>query len=175
MKPIVFSLEMKGKLPAAPRAPDRDQPHGSSPSHPPPLLSPPARRSAPTCATTPHPHLICRYSTRKRTRAPALCGLRRRERVVVGMRRFMPGGGGGREPPSSSSPGGRGGDRAAAGGLRYGGGDIPLGHDDGRPHLGVGAGERQQDGSMDMLARHSSSPTGFFSNLVMDNGELPPN
>lgn len=86
------------------------------------------------------------------------------------MRRFMPGGGGGREPPSSSSPGGRGGDRAAAGGLRYGGGDIPLGHDDGRPHLGVGAGERQQDGSMDMLARHSSSPTGFFSNLVMDNG-----
>jgi hypothetical protein len=92
----------------------------------------------------------------------------------------MPGGGGGgREPSSSSSSGGRGGDRAAAGGLRYGGGDISLGHGghDGRHHFGAGAGneERQQDGSMDMLARHSSSPTGFFSNLVMDNGELPPN
>jgi hypothetical protein len=92
----------------------------------------------------------------------------------------MPGGGG--EPSSSSSGGqhrsrhGEGGDdRAAAcgGQLRYGGGDISLGH--GHPQLGAGAGNEdrlQDDGSMDMLARHSSSPAGLFSNLVMDNGEL---
>jgi hypothetical protein len=90
----------------------------------------------------------------------------------------MPGGGG--EPSSSSSGGqhrsrhGEGGDdRAAAGGgqLRYSGGDISLGH--GHPQLGAGNEDRQQDdGSMDMLARHSSSPAGLFSNLVMDNGEL---
>jgi hypothetical protein len=50
-----------------------------------------------------------------------------------------------------------------------GGGDIPLGH--GHPQLGAGAGneDRQQNGSMDMLAHHSSSPAGLFSNLVMDN------
>ncbi|KAJ1279859.1 hypothetical protein BS78_04G188100 [Paspalum vaginatum] len=93
------------------------------------------------------------------------------------MRRFLPPGGGGGEPSSSSSsPGGRHqhGDLA---GLRYGGGgDISLGHgvgrhDEGRHHqLGVGEAERPQDGSMDMLARHSSSPAGFFSNLMVDNG-----
>ncbi|CAL4968381.1 unnamed protein product [Urochloa decumbens] len=105
------------------------------------------------------------------------------------MRRFLPGvgggGGGGGEPSSSSSSGGqhrqRGGERGGApGGLRYGGGDISLGHghDGGggghRHHqqLGGGEAERQQhdDGSMDMLARHSSSPAGFFSNLMVDNG-----
>ncbi|CAL4886850.1 unnamed protein product [Urochloa decumbens] len=101
------------------------------------------------------------------------------------MRRFLPGVGGGGEPSSSSSSGGqhrqRGGERGGApGGLRYGGGDISLGHghDDGggghRHHqqLGGGEAERQQhdDGSMDMLARHSSSPAGFFSNLMVDNG-----
>jgi len=94
------------------------------------------------------------------------------------MKRFLPvGGGGGGEPSSSSSSGGQhqqqgglAGQRAAAG-LRYRGGDISLGHehahDDGHRHL-----DRQTtDGSMDMLARHSSSPVGFFSNLVVDNGE----
>lgn len=91
----------------------------------------------------------------------------------------MPGGGG--EPSASSSSSGgqqhhhqlgeRGGDRAAAAGLRYGGGDISLGHH-GHPHHQLGGDDRQVDGSMDMLARHSSSPAGFFSNLVMDNGEL---
>jgi hypothetical protein len=101
------------------------------------------------------------------------------------MRRFLPaGGGGGGEPSSSSSSGGQhqhggglAGERAAAG-LRYRGGDISLGHghDDGHRrhqyHLGAGdAADRQNNGSMDMLARHSSSPVGFFSNLVMDNGE----
>lgn len=92
------------------------------------------------------------------------------------MRRFLPVGGGGGEPSSSSSSGGQhqqqgglAGQRAAAG-LRYRGGDISLGHehahDDGHRHL-----DRQTtDGSMDMLARHSSSPVGFFSNLVVDNG-----
>ncbi|CAN6279116.1 unnamed protein product [Urochloa humidicola] len=104
------------------------------------------------------------------------------------MRRFLPGvGGGGGEPSSSSSSGGHhrqrgGGDLAA--GLRYGGGDISLGHghDGGgggghRHHhqLGIGGGGREaerphDDGSMDMLARHSSSPAGFFSNLMVDNG-----
>ena len=85
------------------------------------------------------------------------------------MRRFLPVGGGGGEPSSSSSSGGRAGERAAEpAGLRYGGGDISLGH--GHEH-GGDAAERQQDGSMDMLARHSSSPAGFFSNLVVDNGE----
>jgi len=86
------------------------------------------------------------------------------------MRRFLPvGGGGGGEPSSSSSSGERAGERAAAAGLRYGGGDISLGH--GHGGGGGDAAERQQDGSMDMLARHSSSPAGFFSNLVVDNGE----
>ncbi|KAL6634698.1 hypothetical protein ACP70R_027369 [Stipagrostis hirtigluma subsp. patula] len=92
------------------------------------------------------------------------------------MRRFLPtggGGGGGGEPSSSSSSGGQHqhGDRA---GLRYGGADISLGHghDSGHHQFG-GGGEalERQDGSMDMLARHSSSPAGFFSNLVVvDNG-----
>ncbi|PAN06909.1 hypothetical protein PAHAL_1G296800 [Panicum hallii] len=99
------------------------------------------------------------------------------------MRRFLPVGGGGGEPSPSSSTGGRGelaGERGAAAGLRYGGGDISLGHGHGggggghRHHHQLGGGgdaaERQQDGSMDMLARHSSSPAGFFSNLVVDNG-----
>ncbi|CAL5021036.1 unnamed protein product [Urochloa decumbens] len=104
------------------------------------------------------------------------------------MRRFLPGvgGGGGGEPSSSSSSGGqhrqRGGELAGerGAGLRYGGGDISLGHghDGGGGHrrhhhqLGGGEAERQQhdDGSMDMLARHSSSPAGFFSNLMVDNG-----
>ncbi|KAL6899365.1 hypothetical protein ACP4OV_006023 [Aristida adscensionis] len=94
------------------------------------------------------------------------------------MRRFLPtgaGGGGAGEPTSSSSSGG--GDRA---GLRYGAGaDISLGHG----HDGSGSGSQfgggeaaaadRQDGSMDMLARHSSSPVGFFSNLVVDNGGYP--
>ncbi|KAK3158395.1 hypothetical protein QOZ80_2AG0136620 [Eleusine coracana subsp. coracana] len=89
------------------------------------------------------------------------------------MRRFMPGGGGGEPSASSSSSGGqhhqhgeRGGGDSRAAGLRYGGGDISLGHHghDGHHH------PHQLDGSMDMLARHSSSPAGFFSNLVMDNG-----
>ena len=85
------------------------------------------------------------------------------------MRRFLPVGGGGGEPSSSSSSGGRAGERAAEpAGLRYGRGDISLGHGHGH---GGDAAERQQDGSMDMLARHSSSPAGFFSNLVVDNGE----
>ncbi|XP_066327876.1 transcription factor bHLH129-like isoform X2 [Miscanthus floridulus] len=94
------------------------------------------------------------------------------------MRRFLPVGGGGGEPSSSSSSGGHhhqqgglAGQRAAAG-LRYRGGDISLGHenDDGhRRH------DRQTtDGSMDMLARHSSSPVGFFSNLMVDNGTAYP-
>ncbi|CAO2039539.1 unnamed protein product [Urochloa humidicola] len=116
------------------------------------------------------------------------------------MRRFLPGvggggGGGGGEPSSSSSasPAGqhrqqRGGELAGERGLRYGGGDISLGHghDGGgggggggghRHHhhqLGIGGGGdtegQQDDGSMDMLARHSSSPAGFFSNLMVDNG-----
>ncbi|CAN6232364.1 unnamed protein product [Urochloa humidicola] len=109
------------------------------------------------------------------------------------MRRFLPGvggGGGGGEPSSSSSAstGGqhrqqRGGELAGERGLRYGGGDISLGHghDGGgggghRHHhqLGIGGGGdaegQQDDGSMDMLARHSSSPAGFFSNLMVDNG-----
>jgi len=88
------------------------------------------------------------------------------------MRRFLPvGGGGGGEPSSSSSSGERAGERAAAAGLRYGGGDISLGHGHGHGGGGGDAAERQQDGSMDMLARHSSSPAGFFSNLMVDNGE----
>jgi hypothetical protein len=110
---------------------------------------------------------------RKRTRSPRPGHSVRA--FPAGMRRFMPGGGG--EPSSSSSDrrrrhGEGGDDRAAGGGLRYGGGDISLGH--GHPQLGAGAGneDRQQDGSMGMLARHSSSPAGLFSNLVMDNGEL---
>ncbi|CAN6273385.1 unnamed protein product [Urochloa humidicola] len=104
------------------------------------------------------------------------------------MRRFLPGVGGGGEPSSSSSsPGGqhrqqRGGELAGERGLRYGGGDISLGHghghDGGGGHhhqLGIGGGgeaarQQQDDGSMDMLARHSSSPAGFFSNLMVDNG-----
>lgn len=100
------------------------------------------------------------------------------------MRRFLPAGGGG-EPSSSSSSGGHqhhqhGGlassERAAAG-LRYrGGADISLGHghghDDGGHGRSIDAADRRNDGSMDMLARHSSSPVGFFSNLVVDNGEL---
>nr|CAB3447162.1 unnamed protein product [Digitaria exilis] len=101
------------------------------------------------------------------------------------MRRFLPsavggGGGGGGEPSSSSSSGGhhhRRGELGAgeAAGMRYGGGDISLGHghDDRHHHHHLGGGgeaERQQDGSMDMLARHSSSPAGFFSNLAVDNG-----
>lgn len=99
------------------------------------------------------------------------------------MRRFLPagGGGGGGEPSSSSSSGGHqhhqhGGlassERAAAG-LRYrGGADISLGHghDDGGHGRSIDAADRRNDGSMDMLARHSSSPVGFFSNLVVDNG-----
>lgn len=98
------------------------------------------------------------------------------------MRRFLPagGGGGGGEPSSSSSSGGHqhgglaSGERAAAG-LRYrGGADISLGHghDDGGHGRSIDAADRRNDGSMDMLARHSSSPVGFFSNLVVDNGEL---
>ncbi|XP_062219557.1 transcription factor bHLH128-like isoform X2 [Phragmites australis] len=90
------------------------------------------------------------------------------------MRRFLPAGGGGEPFSSSSSSGGRqhhgerAGDRAA--GLRYDGGDISLGYaHDGRRHLAGEAPDRQ-DGSMDMLARHSSSPAGFFSNLMADNG-----
>ncbi|KAG2652163.1 transcription factor bHLH128-like isoform X1 [Panicum virgatum] len=87
------------------------------------------------------------------------------------MRRFLPvGGGGGGEPSSSSSSGERAGERAAAAGLRYGGGDISRGHGHGHGGGGGDAAERQQDGSMDMLARHSSSPAGFFSNLMVDNG-----
>ncbi|XP_062222838.1 transcription factor bHLH128-like isoform X2 [Phragmites australis] len=93
------------------------------------------------------------------------------------MRRFLPAGGG-REPSSSSSSGGqqqrhgeRAGDRA---GLRYGRADISLGRGHGHAHddyRQLGGGEvEQQDGSMDMLARHSSSPAGFFSNLMVDNG-----
>lgn len=103
------------------------------------------------------------------------------------MRRFLPVGGGGGEPSSSSSSGGHqhhqhgglaSGERAAAG-LRYrGGADISLGHghghghDDGGHGRSIDAADRRNDGSMDMLARHSSSPVGFFSNLVVDNGEL---
>ncbi|CAM0945345.1 unnamed protein product [Alopecurus aequalis] len=94
------------------------------------------------------------------------------------MRRFMPAGGGG-EPTSSSSSGQHGehaGNEAAAaagGGLRYGGGDISLGrgHDPHRAHFRSGRGEAEMkaDGA-DMLARHSSSPAGFFSNLMADEG-----
>lgn len=100
------------------------------------------------------------------------------------MRRFLPAGGGG-EPSSSSSSGGHqhhqhgglaSGETAAAS-LRYrGGADISLGHghghDDGGHGRSIDALDRRNDGSMDMLARHSSSPVGFFSNLVVDNGEL---
>lgn len=103
------------------------------------------------------------------------------------MRRFLPSAvGGGGEPSSSSSSGGHHHNRRgevvageAAAGLRY---DISLGHGGRHGHdegggghlhhqLGGGEVERQQDGSMDMLARHSSSPAGFFSNLTVDNGE----
>ncbi|XP_052142625.1 transcription factor bHLH128-like isoform X1 [Oryza glaberrima] len=86
------------------------------------------------------------------------------------MRRFLPvggGGGGGVEPSSSSTTPQRG--EAEAAGLRFGGGDISLG-----PHGGGGGGgghgHQLQDGSVDLLARHSSSPAGFFSNLMASNG-----
>ncbi|XP_010235663.1 transcription factor bHLH128 [Brachypodium distachyon] len=103
------------------------------------------------------------------------------------MRRFLPGGGGGGgggggEPSSSSSS--HGGDQHAAagsndGGLRYGGGDISLGrgHDQQLHHQAQfrGAGgeaemKGRDDGGADLLARHSSSPAGFFSNLMVDDG-----
>jgi len=92
------------------------------------------------------------------------------------MRRFMPaGGGGGGEPTSSSSSGQHGGDHpgsdAAAAGLRYGGGDISLGrgHDIHRAQY-RGEAEMKDDEGADMLSRHSSSPAGFFSNLMVDDG-----
>lgn len=84
----------------------------------------------------------------------------------------MPAGAGGGEPTSSSSSGQHGDHAgneaaaaaAAAGGLRYGGGDISLGrgHDLHRAQM--------KDDGADMLARHSSSPAGFFSNLMVDEG-----
>ncbi|VAI46732.1 transcription factor bHLH128 isoform X1 [Triticum aestivum] len=92
------------------------------------------------------------------------------------MRRFLPAGAG--EPSSSSSSGPHGkheGSEAAAagGGLRYGGGDISLGRGNDLLHGqfrggGGGGGEMKDDGA-DMLARHSSSPAGFFSNLMVDD------
>uniref|UniRef100_A0A0D9VI01 Uncharacterized protein n=1 Tax=Leersia perrieri TaxID=77586 RepID=A0A0D9VI01_9ORYZ len=76
------------------------------------------------------------------------------------MRRFLPVGVGGMEPTSSGQHG-----EAEAAGLRFGGGDISLG-----PHgSGGGGGHHLQDGSVDLLARHSSSPAGFFSNLMVSN------
>uniref|UniRef100_A0A453P126 Uncharacterized protein n=1 Tax=Aegilops tauschii subsp. strangulata TaxID=200361 RepID=A0A453P126_AEGTS len=90
------------------------------------------------------------------------------------MRRFLPAGVG--EPSSSSSSGPHGkheGSEAAAagGGLRYGGGDISLGRGNDLLHgqFRGGEGEMKDDGA-DMLARHSSSPAGFFSNLMVDDG-----
>ncbi|KAM3242078.1 hypothetical protein ACQJBY_054652 [Aegilops geniculata] len=90
------------------------------------------------------------------------------------MRRFLPAGAG--EPSSSSSSGPHGkheGSEAAAagGGLRYGGGDISLGRGNDLLHgqFRGGEGEMKDDGA-DMLARHSSSPAGFFSNLMVDDG-----
>ncbi|VAI58241.1 transcription factor bHLH128 isoform X1 [Triticum aestivum] len=89
------------------------------------------------------------------------------------MRRFLPAGAG--EPSSSSSSGPHGkheGSEAAAagGGLRYGGGDISLGRGNDLLHgqFRGGEGEMKDDGA-DMLARHSSSPAGFFSNLMVDD------
>jgi hypothetical protein len=92
------------------------------------------------------------------------------------MRRFMPAGGGGGEPTSSSSSGQHGdqsgNEAAAAGGLRYGGGDISLGRgqDIHRAAHFRGEAEMKDDGA-DMLSRHSSSPAGFFSNLMVDDGK----
>ena len=83
------------------------------------------------------------------------------------------GGGGGGEPTSSSSSGQHGEhDAAAVGGLRYGGGDISLGrgHDVHRAQF-RGEAEMKADGGADLLARHSSSPAGFFSNLMVDDGK----
>ncbi|KAG8071358.1 hypothetical protein GUJ93_ZPchr0006g43616 [Zizania palustris] len=84
-------------------------------------------------------------------------------------RRFLPTGGGVEPSSSSSSSGQRAGEAAAGGpGLRFGGGDISLG-----PHGGGGGGGGgggHHDGSVDLLGRHSSSPAGFFSNLMVSNG-----
>jgi hypothetical protein len=88
------------------------------------------------------------------------------------MRRFMPAGGGGGEPTSSSSSGQHGDNEAPGGGLRYGGGDISLGRGQdlrGAAHF-RGEAEMKDDGA-DMLSRHSSSPAGFFSNLMVDDGK----
>lgn len=89
------------------------------------------------------------------------------------MRRFLPvggGGGGGVEPSSSSTTPQRG--EAEAAGLRFGGGDISLGPHGGGGGGGGGHGHQLQDGSVDLLARHSSSPAGFFSNLIASNGKI---
>ncbi|KAK1618002.1 hypothetical protein QYE76_023519 [Lolium multiflorum] len=92
------------------------------------------------------------------------------------MRRFMPAGGGGGEPTSSSSSGQHGDHpgneaAAAAGGLRYGGGDISLGRGGHDLHRAQFRGEAEmKDQGADMLSRHSSSPAGFFSNLMVDDG-----
>lgn len=91
------------------------------------------------------------------------------------MRRFLPAGAGEPSSSSSSGPHGKheGGNEAAAaaGGLRYGGGDISLGRGNDLLHgqFRGGEGEMKDDGA-DMLARHSSSPAGFFSNLMVDDG-----
>uniref|UniRef100_A0ACD5Z161 Uncharacterized protein n=1 Tax=Avena sativa TaxID=4498 RepID=A0ACD5Z161_AVESA len=93
------------------------------------------------------------------------------------MRRFMPAGGG--EPTSSSSSGQHGdhpgSDTAAGGaggGLQYGGGDISLGRGHDLHHRAQyrGEAEMKDDEGADMLSRHSSSPAGFFSNLMVDDG-----
>ncbi|CAN6239934.1 unnamed protein product [Urochloa humidicola] len=89
------------------------------------------------------------------------------------VRAFFPAHGG--EAAASSSSG----DRAAA--ARYGGhGEISLGHEHGqgmhhhhRYHQFGVEGRQQQDaaaGPSAALPRHSSSPPGFFSSPVVDNG-----
>lgn len=83
----------------------------------------------------------------------------------AGVRAFFPAPGG--EPPASA-------DRAAQQ-QRYGHGEISLGNH-GHAHryhqFGV-EGKKPQDGgpSAATLPRHSSSPPGFFSSPVMDNGK----
>ncbi|CAN6276107.1 unnamed protein product [Urochloa humidicola] len=91
------------------------------------------------------------------------------------VRAFFPAHGG--EAASSSSSGG---DRAAAAAGRYG--EISLGHGQGTMHHHhhryhqFGVEGRQQDAaaaagpSPAALPRHSSSPPGFFSSPVVDNG-----
>lgn len=81
------------------------------------------------------------------------------------------GGGGGGEPTSSSSSGQHGdhpGNEAA--GLRYGGGDISLGRGSDLHRAQFRGEEEMKDQGADLLARHSSSPAGFFSNLMVDDG-----